>query len=68
VQDHGDAAGLPVTEHAEQVGAAVALPLDERGRVADRLLLGEDLGDVGVHRLRRDLHVADGAIGERLRV
>jgi hypothetical protein len=68
VQDHGDVAGLPVAEHVEQVGAAVALPLDERGRVADRLLLGEDLRDVVVHRFRRDLHVADGAIRERLGV
>ena len=47
---------------------AVALPLDERGRIADRLLLGEDLRDVLTHRLRRDLHVADGAVGERLGV
>jgi len=38
------------------------------GRVADRLLLLVDPGDVGRIKLRADLHVADGVVGEGGRV
>jgi hypothetical protein len=68
VQNHCGAGRLPVVKHVQHVGAAIALALDERGRVTDRLLLGEDLRDVLVHLLRRDLQVTDGVIGERRRV
>src|SRR5215471_8688383 len=68
VQDRGGAGRPPVAEHRQHVRAAVALPLDEHRGVADRLLLGVDLRDVLVHRLRGDLQVADGVVGERLRV
>src|SRR5207247_7567969 len=54
--------------HVEQIALAVALPLDEHGRVADGPLLGEDLRHVLGHSLRRNLQEADGMVGERVGV
>ena len=64
VEDRGRATRLPVAEQVEHVRAAVVVALDEGGRVADRLLLLIDRGDVGAHDLRRDLHVADRVVRE----
>ena len=68
VQDRGNAGRLPVVEHVQHVAAAVTLALDEHRRVADRLLLGEDLCHVFVHLFRCDLQVTDGVVGESLGV
>ena len=68
MQDRGDALGLPVVEDGAHVLQAVGLALDEDRLVADLLLLRVDAGDVLVHHLRTDLHVADGVVAEGLRV
>src|SRR5262249_36594939 len=53
-------------EQPLHVFRAVGLALDEDRLVADRLLLLVDRGDVLVHHLRADLHVAHGMIAEGL--
>jgi hypothetical protein len=68
VQDGGDALGLPIREQALHVTHAVLFALDEDRRVADLLLLLVDAGDVLVHHLGADLHVADRMIGEGFRI
>ena len=66
VQHRGDALGLPVIEEALHVALGLRRALDEDRVVADGLLLAVDRGDVFVHHLRGDLHVADGVIAEGL--
>ena len=68
VQHRGDALGLPVVEQPLHVGHAVGLALDEHRFVADVLLLAGDRGDVLVHHLGADLHVADRVVAEGGRV
>ena len=62
VQDGGDTGRLPVAEQAPHVRRTVGLALDEFGLVADRPLLLGDLGDIGMHALGADLHVAYGMV------
>src|SRR5215203_1963329 len=51
VQDARDVLGLPIVEDVLHVGAALLFPLDERRRVADRLLFFVDLHHVAMHHL-----------------
>nr|ABZ09842.1 hypothetical protein ALOHA_HF4000APKG8L7ctg1g17 [uncultured marine microorganism HF4000_APKG8L7] len=62
MQDGGDSPRLPVAEESLHVGVAVLGAFDEGGVVADRGLLRRDGGDVFVHGLGADLHVAHGMV------
>src|SRR5262245_13543299 len=69
LMQHGrDAFGLPIIEDRPHVFRAVGFALDEDRLVADLLLLLVDAGDVLMHHLGADLHVADRVIAEGLRI
>jgi hypothetical protein len=55
VKHAGDLLGLPVGEDGVEVPLAFGGALDEPRRIADRVLLGVDRGDVVVHDLGADL-------------